>query len=64
MTTQQEACKEYIIKLLKSHDDISPQELNIARESFNEGWSQAELEFKIQERTRYNQIELMKSLRS
>jgi hypothetical protein len=44
MTTQQEACREYI-KLLKRTEDLKPEELSLARESFNEGWLQRELKF-------------------
>lgn len=37
-----EACSTYI-KLLKSHEDLKPEELSLARESFNEGWLQCAL---------------------
>lgn len=40
--TQQEACSAYI-KLIKQHEDLKPEELSLARESFNEGWLQREL---------------------
>lgn len=40
--TQQEACSAYI-KLLKQNEDLSPTEVSLARESFNEGWLQREL---------------------
>lgn len=40
--TQQEACSAYI-KLLKQNEDLKPEEVALARESFNEGWLQREL---------------------
>lgn len=40
--TMQEACSAYI-KLLKQHEELSPTEISLARESFNEGWLQREL---------------------
>lgn len=43
--TQQEACSAYI-KLIKQHEELTPTEISLARESFNEGWSQRELKAK------------------
>jgi len=40
--TMQEACSAYI-KLIKQHEELTPSELALARESFNEGWLQREL---------------------
>lgn len=45
--TQQEACSAYI-KLLKKHEELTPEELSLARESFNEGWLQRELKLKAE----------------
>jgi hypothetical protein len=39
--TQNEACKAYM-KLLKD-EDLTPDQRALARESFNEGWLQCEL---------------------
>lgn len=40
--TQQEACSAYI-KLIKQQEELTPSEVSLARESFNEGWLQREL---------------------
>lgn len=40
--SQQEACSAYI-KLLKQNEDLTPEQVSLARESFNEGWLQREL---------------------
>jgi hypothetical protein len=43
--TQIEACNAYM-KMLKETDDLTPELRSIARESFNEGWLQCELNHK------------------
>lgn len=40
--TQKEARDAYM-KLLKDTEELPPEELHLARESFNEGWLQCEL---------------------
>lgn len=46
--TQQEACRAYI-KLLKHNEELSPSEVSLARESFNEGWLQRDLQIERKE---------------
>jgi hypothetical protein len=47
MMTQKEARDAYI-KLLKATEELTPEQLYLARESFNEGWLQCELALKAQ----------------
>ena len=40
-----QACKDYI-KLMKREEDLTPDQLALAKESFKEGWMQAEAYYK------------------
>lgn len=40
-----EACKAYV-KLLKDTEELTPEQIALARESFNEGWHAHELAVK------------------